>query len=79
MKTFLISLFAVFLSFGFAMQDAEAKRLGGSKSFGMQRTAPTKQEAAPAPTAAPKQTTAAPAPARSDRAPARPPARRGSR
>ena len=61
MKTFLISLFAVFLSFGFAMQDAEAKRLGGSKSFGMQRTAPTKQEAAPAPTAAPKQTTAAPA------------------
>jgi predicted lipid-binding transport protein (Tim44 family) len=57
-KTFLISLFAVFLSFGFAMQDAEARRMGGSKSFGMQRTAPTKQEAAP--TAAPKQTTATP-------------------
>ncbi len=59
MKTFLISLFAVFLSFGFAMQEAEAKRMGGSKSFGMQRTAPTKQDAAP--TAQPKQTTAAPA------------------
>ena len=59
MKTVLLSLFAVFLSFGFAMQDAEAKRMGGSKSFGMQRTAPAKQDAAPA--AQPKQTTTAPA------------------
>jgi predicted lipid-binding transport protein (Tim44 family) len=58
-KTILISLFAVFLSFGFVMQDAEARRMGGSKSFGMQRTAPAKQDAAP--TAQPKQTTAAPA------------------
>ena len=49
MKTFLISLFAVFLGFGFTAHDAEAKRLGGSKSFGMQRSAPAKQEAAPAP------------------------------
>lgn len=49
MKTFLISLFAVFLSFGLAAHDAEAKRLGGGKSFGMQRSAPAKQEAAPAP------------------------------
>lgn len=57
-KTFLISLFAVFLSFAFVTQDAEARRMGGSKSFGMQRTAPAKQEAAP--TAAPKQTTATP-------------------
>ncbi len=48
MKRILISLFAVFVSFGFVMQDAEAKRLGGSKSFGMQRSAPAKQEAAPA-------------------------------
>jgi predicted lipid-binding transport protein (Tim44 family) len=48
-KTFLISLFAVFLSFGFAAHDAEAKRLGGSKSFGMQRSAPAKQDAAPTP------------------------------
>ena len=59
MKTFLISLFAVFLSFGFVMPDAEARRMGGSKSFGMQRTAPAKQDAAP--TAQPKQTSAAPA------------------
>ena len=61
MKHFLISLFAVFLSLGLATTDAEAKRLGGSKSFGMQRTAPAKQTttttsqpaqpSAPAPTA----------------------------
>ncbi|MHB0972817.1 MAG: Tim44 domain-containing protein [Thiobacillus sp.] len=46
MKHFLVSLFAVFLTFGFAAHDAEAKRLGGSKSFGMQRTAPAKQTTA---------------------------------
>lgn len=49
MKRLLISLFALFLSFGFVVHDAEARRLGGSKSFGMQRSAPTKQSAAPAP------------------------------
>ncbi|HMM47736.1 MAG TPA: Tim44-like domain-containing protein [Thiobacillaceae bacterium] len=56
MKTFLLSLFAVFLTLGFAMQDAEARRMGGSKSFGMQRTAPAKQNVAPA---QPKQATPA--------------------
>lgn len=64
MKRILISLFAVFIGFGLATHDAEAKRMGGSKSFGMQRSAPAKQDAAPtpqrqqtgtaAPTAAPK-------------------------
>ncbi len=49
MKTFLISLFAVFLTFGLATHDVEAKRLGGGKSFGMQRSTPARQEAAPAP------------------------------
>jgi predicted lipid-binding transport protein (Tim44 family) len=49
MKQFLIGLFAVFVGFGLIAHEAEAKRLGGSKSFGMQRTAPAKQEAAPAP------------------------------
>ncbi|MCA1925042.1 MAG: 39S ribosomal protein L45 [Thiobacillus sp.] len=49
MKTFLISLLAVFLTFGLAAHDAEAKRMGGGKSFGMQRSAPAKQDAAPAP------------------------------
>ena len=49
MKRILISLFALFISFGLVMHDAEARRLGGSKSFGMQRTAPAKQSATPTP------------------------------
>jgi predicted lipid-binding transport protein (Tim44 family) len=49
MKRILISLFALFISFGFVVNDAEARRMGGSKSFGMQRSAPTKQDAAPTP------------------------------
>jgi predicted lipid-binding transport protein (Tim44 family) len=56
-KHFLVSLFAVFVSFAFIMPDADARRLGGSKSFGMQRTAPAKQT-----TAAPAQQQPAPAP-----------------
>ncbi|WP_018509337.1 Tim44 domain-containing protein [Thiobacillus thioparus] len=61
MKPFLISLFAVFLTFAFATHDAEARRLGGGKSFGMQRSAPAKQEAAPTPQR--QQTAGTPAPA----------------
>jgi len=61
-KHLLVSLFAVFLTFGLAAHDAEAKRLGSGKSFGMQRSIPTRQNAAPtpqqqpaaAPTAAPQ-------------------------
>ena len=49
MKHILISLFALFISFGLAAHEAEAKRFGGSKSFGMQRSAPAKQDAAPTP------------------------------
>lgn len=49
MKHFLMSLFAVFLVFGLTAHDAEAKRMGGGKSFGMQRSAPAKQDAAPTP------------------------------
>lgn len=49
MKRILISLFALFISIGFVAHDAEARRMGGSKSFGMQRSAPAKQNAAPAP------------------------------
>src|SRR3569832_2359118 len=60
-KPFLISLFAVFLTFAFATHDAEARRLGGGKSFGMQRKATAKQEATPAPQR--QQTTNTPAPA----------------
>jgi len=49
MKHILISLFALLISFGFVVNDAEARRMGGSKSFGMQRSAPAKQAAAPTP------------------------------
>jgi predicted lipid-binding transport protein (Tim44 family) len=49
MKRLLISLFALFVSFAFVMDDADARRLGGAKSFGMQRSAPAKQDAAPTP------------------------------
>lgn len=49
MKRILISLFALFISFGFVMHDAEARRFGGGKSFGMQRSAPARQDAAPTP------------------------------
>jgi len=49
MKRILISLFALFISFAFVMHDAEARRLGGGKSFGMQRSAPARQDAAPTP------------------------------
>lgn len=48
MKRLLISLFALFISFGLVVQDAEARRLGGGKSFGMQRSVPAKQTANPA-------------------------------
>ncbi len=60
MKRILISLFALFVSFGFVVESAEAKRMGGSKSFGMQRSAPAKQDAAPAPQRQ-QQSTASPA------------------
>src|SRR3569623_947735 len=60
-KPFLISLFAVFLTFAFSTHDAEARRLGGGKTFGMPRSAPAKQEAAPAPQR--HQTAGTPAPA----------------
>ncbi len=61
MKRILAGLFALFigLSFTLAPFDAEARRMGGGKSFGMQRSAPAKREAAPQqqgvpPTAAPQ-------------------------
>src|SRR5574340_533412 len=61
MKRLLISLFAVFISLSFVMHDAEARRLGGSKSFGMQRTtAPTPTKQAAAPTTQPSQPATAP-------------------
>ena len=40
MRNALIAVFAAVVGLGFAVGDAEARRLGGSKSFGMQRSAP---------------------------------------
>ncbi|WP_323001769.1 Tim44-like domain-containing protein [Denitromonas sp.] len=61
MRSF-VALIACALTFGLSAGEAEAKRFGGSKSFGMQRSAPatapkaapTAPKAAAAPGAAPK-------------------------
>lgn len=62
MKKLLIAAFVAIVGLGMSIQDAEARRLGGGKSFGMQRAAPAPaaptQAAKPAPTAP----AAAPAP-----------------
>lgn len=47
MQRILLSLFALFLAFALPTYDAEAKRMGGGKSFGMQRQAPMKRDASP--------------------------------
>ena len=48
MQRILLSLFALFLAFALPTFDAEAKRMGGGKSFGMQRQAtPMKRDASP--------------------------------
>lgn len=49
MNRILVSFFALFLglSLSLAPFDAEARRMGGGKSFGMQRSAPAKREATP--------------------------------
>ncbi len=47
MQRILLSLFALFFSFTLPVFDAEAKRMGGGKSYGMQRDAPMKRDAAP--------------------------------
>ncbi|MFZ4535210.1 Tim44 domain-containing protein [Propionivibrio sp.] len=52
MKT-LIAVFTIFLALGLSVGDAEAARLGGGKSFGMQRQSVAPKPAAPAQQAAP--------------------------
>ena len=57
MKQLILGLFAIVFSVGFGMPEAEARRLGGGGSFGMQRQitpqAPRAPSAAPAPTQSP--------------------------
>jgi predicted lipid-binding transport protein (Tim44 family) len=58
MKRLFLTFFALVLSLGLGMTSAEAKRLGGGKSFGMQRdSAPVKQSA---PTTSPSATPTGP-------------------
>ena len=47
MKQVLIALFAVLLGVGLTMDSAEARRVGGGGSSGMQRSQPIKRDAAP--------------------------------
>jgi predicted lipid-binding transport protein (Tim44 family) len=48
MQRIFLSMFAVFLAIAFPVYDAEAKRMGGGKNFGMQREAkPMKRDASP--------------------------------
>ncbi len=47
MRRIVLSLLAVFFTFTLPMPEAEAKRMGGGKSYGMQREAPMKRDAAP--------------------------------
>lgn len=63
MKNVLIAFLAAFIGLGLGVADAEAKRLGGGKSFGMQRSAPVQAPAKPAapPAAAPAQPATQPA------------------
>jgi predicted lipid-binding transport protein (Tim44 family) len=51
MRNIGIALFAAIIGVGLFAQDAEAARLGGSRSFGMNRSTAPVQRAAPAPTA----------------------------
>lgn len=68
MKNILIALFAVVVGLGLSLGDAEAKRLGGGRSSGMQRDSSVmKREAAPA---APSQNIAPARPAQPTPAPA---------
>ena len=49
MKKFLVALSIGVLSLGLTMGDAEAKRMGGGKSSGMQRDTTAQKQASPAP------------------------------
>lgn len=70
MKRLMIAVFAIFIGSAMVVADAEAKRLGGSRSIGMQRTPAT----APARPATPPQTAPQPAAANAAKPGATPPA-----
>ena len=57
MNKFLIALFAAVVGLGFAVGDAEARRLGGGKSTGMQRNVTPQSPSAPTQSAVPAKPT----------------------
>jgi predicted lipid-binding transport protein (Tim44 family) len=67
MKKILMALFLSFVALGLSVGDAEARRLGGGKSVGMQRQAVTPPPARPAQQAAPGAPAGAPAAAAAPR------------
>ena len=71
MKKFLLAAFVCLLSLNLSIGDAEAARLGGGRSIGMQRQAVTPRPAAPAQQAAPAPARPAPAGAPAPAAPTR--------
>jgi predicted lipid-binding transport protein (Tim44 family) len=58
MKKLLMAVFTIFLAFGLSAGNAEAARMGGGKSLGMQRQAVAPKPAAPAQQATPAAPTA---------------------
>ena len=74
MKKLIMALCVGVLSFGLIVGNAEAKRLGGGKSAGMQRDSVAQKQASPQP-AAPTQNTSAPSAAPQPAAPAAAPKR----
>lgn len=61
MKKFLLTLCLVVTAFGAMVHDAEAKRLGGGKSVGMQRESVSRPASAPSSAPAPSRNASAPA------------------
>lgn len=72
MKRITVALFAFVAALGLAIQDAEAARLGGSRSFGMSRSSPAMKQSTPAPTTPAQSASPAakPAPTAAPQAPA---------
>lgn len=72
MQRVFVTLFAAFVGLGLLVQDADAARLGGKRSFGMSRDTTAMKQASPAPAAstAPTQSATAAKPATSAQAPA---------
>lgn len=62
MKKWFAAVFALAMTLGFLANSAEAARIGGGRSMGVQRAAPTQRQATP-PAAAPQQASPRAAPA----------------